>query len=148
MRLRLIISIGAALGALGCAEDVTSEDVVGSYMLATIDNKQPPRLIGGTSGCVTLLVGGRLELRPGPDWSDLALARAEDCRAVDGGVRTDTLRYLGRYFVSGGTLTFQTQHSLEDTLRFSGPVWLAGGAVTLVVRDTIRGLGEHRLAFF
>lgn len=93
-----------------------------------------------------LLVGGRLELLPAPDWSYLALARAEDCRAVDGGVTTDTLGYLGRYFVSDGTLTFQTQLSLEDTLRFSGPVlW---GGVTLMVRDTLRGLGEHRLAFF
>lgn len=146
MRLRLIISCAAALGAVGCAGDLTSGEVVGTYTLATIDNRQPPLLLDGANGCVNLLVGGRLALLPAPDWSDLALARQEDCTALDGGVTTDTLRYLGRYWMSDGVLTFQTQLSLEDTLRFSGPVWM--GRVTLVVRDTLRGLGEHRLAFF
>jgi len=121
--------------------------MVGTYTLSTIDGKKPPATLGGTGGCTMSLVGGRLELVPaGEGWSDLLLTREEDCRAVDGGVTTDSLRYLGVYWLDGATLTFQTQLSLEDTLRFSGPVWV--GRVTLAVQDTIRGIGAHRLTFF
>lgn len=148
MRPRLSLSLPIALVALACSDSLTPDAVVGTYTLATIDGKKPPVVLAGAGGrgCVMLLVGGRLELRPGPDWSDLVVTRDEDCRAVDGGVTTDSLRYLGRYWLDGSTLTFQTELSLEDTLRFSGPVWMGG--VTLAVRDTIRGLGEHRFAFF
>ena len=148
MRRRVSLSFAFALVALGCS-DLTPAAVVGTYTLATIDGKEPPVVLAGAGGrgCVMLLVGGRLELAPATEgWSDLLLTREEDCRAVDGGVTTDSLRYLGRYWLDGATLTFETELSLEDTLRFSGPVWLGG--VTLAVRDTIRGVGEHRLAFF
>lgn len=146
MRLGGALSIAIALVAFACSDSLTPAAVVGTYTLVSIDGNEPPLVLGGASGCTLLLVGGRLELRPAPDWSDLALARAQDCRPVDGGVTTDTLRYLGRYWLDGATLTFETQLSLEDTLRFSGPVWLGG--VMLAMRDTIRGVGEHRLAFF
>lgn len=144
---RIAFVIAIAL-TLACADALTPESLVGTYSVTTIDGKEPPAVEAETAvgGCTTLLVGGWLELRPAPDWSGLVLTREQDCRPVDGGVTTDSLRYLGRYWVDGATLTFQTQYSLEDTLRFSGPVWM--GRVTLAVQDTVRGVGKHRIAFF
>ena len=141
IRLRLIISIAVALVGLGCSDSLTPEELVGTYTLATIDNQGPPRLLSATIECDVLLVGGQLELLLSPDWSALSLAREEDCTRGGGSVSTETLLYLGRYWLEEGELTFQTQLSDEDTLRFSGPVRWGGVAVTLVVRDTIRGLG-------
>ena len=127
------------LVALGCSDPLTPDEVAGTYTLATIDDRLPPRLLGATIECDVLLVGGELALRPAPDWSELTFAREEDCSRAGGSISTDTLRYLGRFLLRDLTLTFETQLSLEDTLRFSGPVrW---GGVILVVRDTIRGLG-------
>jgi len=143
---RRTLSIPIALVAFGCSS-LTPSQVVGTYTLATIDGGAPPVVDGGTGGCTLLLSGGRLTLIPNEQgWSDLVLIRQEDCRAVDGGVTTDSLRYLGIHWLEDERLTFQTQLSLEDTLRFSGPFWLGG--VTLTVRDTARGVGEHLLRFF
>jgi len=136
---RLTIWIASVVVALGCSNPLTPAEVVGTYTLATIDDRLPPRLLGATIECDDLLAGGELELLLAPDWSVLTLARAQDCSRGGGGISTDTLRYLGRFRLQESTLTFETELSLEDTLRFSGPArW---GSVILVVRDTIRGLG-------
>jgi hypothetical protein len=120
-----------------CADSVGPADLVGNYALARINNAAPPHLVSATINCDLLLTGGHLELRTG-DWSGLVVDTEEDCTRSGGTITLDSLRYLGTFRIAGGSLTFETQRSLDDTLRFTGPMNF--GIVSLSVSDEVGGL--------
>ena len=120
-----------------CADSFGPADLVGNYPLARINAAAPPQLASATINCDLLLTGGRLELRTG-DWSGLVVQTKEDCTRSGGTITLDSLRYLGTFRIAGGSLTFETQRSIDDTLRFTGPIKF--GTVSLSVSDELQGL--------
>ena len=141
---RYTIAILLAISS-GCTDSLGPAELVGNYALARVNNAPPPQLVSATITCDLFLIGGRLELRTS-DWSGLILDTEEDCTRGGGIIALDSLRYLGTFRLSGGTLIFETLRSINDTLRFTGSVTL--GTVTLSVSDAMRGLPDPILVHF
>jgi hypothetical protein len=52
----------AAVGLIACSDPLRPDEVVGTYLLASIGGMAPPRVIVDDPGCRMTVIGGELEL--------------------------------------------------------------------------------------
>jgi len=108
---RVLISTLTALLVSGCSDPLRPADVVGTYVLTTIQGPPPPRIILDVPGCRHTVTGGELVLSSDAQFR-LTLVEVTACPGPPDPGGDESVLWLGEYSVKGRAMIL-TAHSSE-----------------------------------
>jgi hypothetical protein len=135
---RVLIGTLTTLWVSGCTDPLRPADVVGTYVLTTIQGSPPPRIILDVPGCRHTVVGGELVLSSDALFR-LTLEERNACPEPPDPGETGGELWVGEYSVNGRgmILTAQSSETVDVPAEFRGERMVVemGGRVGVLVFD-------------
>jgi hypothetical protein len=118
--MRLPVRTLAVMGLVACSDPLRPSEVVGPYVLATIDGAPPPSVIIDTPDCRITVIGGELELSAEGRF-ELRLDEVEACPEPTEPGEVAQL-WLGQYWIDGRRiiLTASASVTIDIAAEFQG----------------------------